>query len=327
MPPRMRRPRAAPRRRSGREGCGTDHDRPKLPDQCEEPTVAWVGTARTSHLRALNETAHMQEPATSAGRPTLPRVSLITVSYNSAATIGATIDSVLSQDYPELEYIVIDGASADGTGDIIRSYGDRIDRVVIEPDRGIYDAMNKGLRLASGEIIGFINADDFYPHDGVVSRAAREFGDDGLGACYGDLCYVDPVRTSDVVRYWKSAPFRPGSFRYGWCPPHPTFFVRRRVYERYGGFDERYRIASDIELMMRFLEVHGIRTAYIPEVMVHMRMGGATNRSLRNILRQNLEIWDALKRHDLRPSLVRLAGTKVISRGWQYLSRPARTGG
>ncbi len=258
------------------------------------------------------------------GRPTL---SLITVSYNSAATVRDTIESVLAQDYPNLEYIVIDGASTDGSADIIRSYQDRIAHVVVEPDRGIYDAMNKGLRLASGDIIGFINSDDFYPHAGVISRAVDEFTDERIDACWGDLCYVDPDNTTQVVRYWKSSAFRSGSFRRGWCPPHPTFFVRRRVYDRYGMFDERYRIASDIELMMRFLEVHAIRASYIPEVMVHMRMGGATNRSIRNIVQQNVEIWDALKRHDLRPSLMRLAGTKVISRGWQYLSRPARASG
>jgi hypothetical protein len=187
--------------------------------------------------------------------------------------------------------------------------------------------MNKGLRLATGEIIGFINSDDFLAHSGVISRVVPELEENDTDACYGDLCYVGAKEIDRVVRYWRSSRFKPGLFRDGWCPPHPTFFVRRSVYEHCGLFDQQYRIAADIELMMRFLEVYGIRTSYIPEVLVHMRMGGATNRSLRNILRQNIEIWDALKRHGLRPSFVRLAGSKIISRGRQFITKPVQTSG
>ncbi len=253
----------------------------------------------------------------------LPRVSLITVCFNSVGTIRHTVQSVAAQDYPAIEYIVIDGASTDGTVAVLEEHRDAIDRLVSEPDGGIYHAMNKGIALASGEVIGFINSDDFYPRSDSISRIMKAFVAPTIEACYGDLCYVSPVDTSSVVRYWKSSPFRRRSFLRGWCPPHPTFLVRRNVYERHGSFDPQYGVAADIELMMRFLEVHEITAEYIPEVLVHMRIGGATNRSLKNILRQNKEILRAMKRHGLRPSLARFAGGKVISRGRQFVRRPA----
>jgi len=182
--------------------------------------------------------------------------------------------------------------------------------------------MNKGIALARGDIIGFINSDDFYPSADVLQRVAEVFKDRSVEGCYGDLSYVSQGDASSVVRYWRSSPFTPGLFSRAWCPPHPTLFVRRDVYERLGGFDLRYPIAADMELMARFIEVHRIRTVYLNQVLVHMRLGGTTNRSLRNIVQQNREIWRALKAHRLNPSLLSFVGSKLVSRGRQFLARP-----
>jgi len=249
-------------------------------------------------------------------------ISIITVCFNSADHISDALRSVDLQSWPDIEHLVIDGASSDDTLRIVERHPQPWRRVVSEPDRGIYDAMNKGIRLSHGDVVGFLNSDDFYPSDRVLETIAAAFRDEGIDACYGDLCYVKPDDVASVVRYWCSSAFSPGLFLHGWCPPHPTLYVRRRVYERFGDFDLRYRIAADVELMMRFLEVHRINALYIPEVLVHMRTGGTTNRSVSNIMRQNLEIWRALKDHGLRPSVSSFVAGKLLSRGKQFLTRP-----
>jgi len=250
------------------------------------------------------------------------KISIITVCFNSAATIRDTIESVRDQSYRNREFIVIDGNSTDHTLSIVKEFDDEVSCLVSEPDQGIYDAMNKGIRLASGDVIGFINADDFYASNDVLGNVAEIFRHPGVDACYGDLCYVREFDTQSVVRYWRSSEYRPGIFTNGWCPPHPTFFVRRKIYERFGGFDLNYRIAADFELMMRFLEVHQVRARYLREVLVKMRMGGTTNRSLKNIARQNGEILRALKKHGLAANPFAFFGKKIISRGRQFITRP-----
>ena len=252
----------------------------------------------------------------------MEKISIITVSFNSEATIQDTIDSVLAQVYPNVEYIIIDGASKDTTMDIVGEYGDRIDKVISKPDKGIYDGMNKGIRAATGDVVGFINSDDFYPTNRVLTKVMEGFSDPSLDVCYGDLCYVRSNATHSIVRYWKSSAFVPGAFRNGWCPPHPTFFVRRKIYAEFGLFELKYQIAADIELMMRLLEVDNVKAAYLPEVLVHMRLGGETNKSIGNIIRQNQEIWHALKTHGLKPSLFGFVGGKALSRGKQFVTRP-----
>ncbi len=256
-------------------------------------------------------------------RPGKPLFSLITVVFNGRATLENTICSVIEQTYGNVEYIIIDGGSTDGSLDIIRKYEESIDYWISERDAGIYDAMNKGIALSSGEIVGFINADDFYASREVLSKVAEVFADTDIDACYGDLCYVKPADTSAIVRYWKSSAFTPKTFERGWCPPHPTLFVRRGIYERFGVFDLGYKIAADVELMMRLLEVCQVRTKYVPEVLVNMRVGGTTNKSWANIVKQNREILRALKQHGLRSSVVRLIGAKLISRMLQFIARPS----
>lgn len=189
------------------------------------------------------------------------RVSIITVCFNSASTVRDTIESVVAQSHADIEYIVIDGGSTDDTLKILGQYRPHIATLISEPDRGIYDAMNKGIALATGDVIGMINSDDFYACSGSIAKVVKALEDDTLDACFGDLCYVDQQDTSKIVRYWKAGEYRPGAFAHGWCPPHPSFFVRRRVYERLGYFNLNYRIAADAELMMRFLEVGRISVA------------------------------------------------------------------
>jgi glycosyltransferase involved in cell wall biosynthesis len=251
------------------------------------------------------------------------KISIVTVSFNSAKTIRHTLRSVREQTHGEIEHIIVDGASKDNTLEVVAAEGAHVAKVVSERDNGIYDAMNKGIALASGEIIGFINADDFYASPNVLTTVAATFEKSGADCCYGDLCYVSQVDPTRTVRYWRSADFVPGSFQKSWCPPHPTFFVRRSVYQRLGGFNLSFKIAADFDLMARYLEAAGISSHYIPEVLVKMRLGGTTNRSLSNIFKQNAEIRRALSKNGLRSSLVSFVLNKLVARAIQFVRRPA----
>lgn len=250
------------------------------------------------------------------------KISIITVCYNSAKTIQETLQSVTGQDYPHLEYIIIDGASTDGTLEIIRAFGNKVQKLISEPDKGIYDAMNKGIAYASGDVIGLLNADDLYAHSNVLTQVAQAFNDDTLDACYSDLIYFSPQAQNKVLRYWRGSAFRPGLFAKGWCPAHPTFFVRRSVYDRFGVFDIGFRGGNDVELMMRFLEKHHITTRYIPEVWVRMRAGGVSNNSIKGIIRQNQQILQAAKKLDIAISPFGFICHKILSRLTQWIVKP-----
>jgi len=227
------------------------------------------------------------------------KLSIITVSYNSAATIEDTIKSVLGQTHEDVEYIIVDGGSTDGTVDIIERYADRgVARWTSGPDRGIYDAMNKGIGMATGEVVGILNSDDVYYDRDVLTDVAAVFVEKKVESCYGDLVYMDKG-LGRVVRRWVSEAYKDGLFEKGWSPPHPSFFVRRQAYERYGLFDPGFSLAADYELMLRFIRKHRVSTAYIPRVLVKMRVGGASNRSLLNIARQNVECYRAWKHNGM----------------------------
>jgi len=231
------------------------------------------------------------------------KVSIVTVVYNSENTIKDAIESVLNQTYKNIEYIIIDGASTDRTVEIIKSYRNKINKFVSEPDKGIYDAMNKGIKLATGDIVGILNSDDVYADNNVIETIANTFQKNDYDAIYGDLIYVDKENLDKVIRYWKSNPFEKGLFQKGWHPAHPTFFVKREIYDRYGLFNLDFKIAADYELMLRFMERYNIGTYYIPEVLVKMRVGGESNRSLKNILKANIECYKAWKVNNLKISL------------------------
>ncbi|MFL9710427.1 glycosyltransferase family 2 protein [Methylobacillus sp. Pita1] len=248
------------------------------------------------------------------------KISIITVCYNSAATIADTIASVASQQYSNREHIVVDGASQDNTMEIVKG-APSVTQYVSELDQGIYDAMNKGLKLATGDVVGLLNADDFYADDTVLDQVAEVFKDPDVQACYADLLYVDQSDTSRVIRYWKSRDFEAGLFKRGWMPAHPTFFVRRSVYESLGGFDLRFPRQADFELTMRFLEVHGIRSVYVPRVWIRMRVGGASNNSIRGVIKGNLEAYRACKLHGLNVGPLFIP-RKVFSRLPQFFIKP-----
>lgn len=246
-------------------------------------------------------------------------ISVITVARNAAATIEETIRSVAEQSHPHIEHIVVDGGSTDGTLEVIQKYRSKIAAFMSEPDKGMYDAMNKGLRLASGDIIGFLNADDVYADSCALETIARTIEGQKVDACYGDLLYIDKNNPDRVVRYWRSQPYHDGLFEKGWMPAHPTFYARRWAYDKFGGYDLAYRYQSDFELTMRFLAVNGVSSAYIPQVLVKMLSGGAS-RGLWHILMGNIEAYRACRRHSLRVTPLFIA-RKILSRLPQFFRR------
>ena len=224
------------------------------------------------------------------------KISVITAVFNNRETVGSALDSVLSQSHPQVEVIVIDGMSTDGTRDVLAGYAKRLDVYVSEPDHGIYDALNKGIELATGDVVGFLHSDDVLADLQVLERVADAFNDASVDAVYGDLVYVSKDDITRVVRRWIAGTYSKRLLRRGWMPPHPTFYARREVYQRLGGFELGLRIAADYDCMLRFL-CADVKLAYIPQVQVRMRMGGASNRSLGNIVRKSVEDYTALRRN------------------------------
>ena len=251
------------------------------------------------------------------------KLSIITATYNSRKFINDCLRSVHSQNYNNIEHIVVDGNSSDGTLSLLNSKQDQINKLISEPDKGVYEAMNKGIEIATGDVIGFLNSDDFYIDNEILFKVAKVFMKNPLiEACYADLVYIDQINKSKIIRYWKSNKFIAGSFSKGWRPPHPTFFVRSSVYKKFGKFDLDYKISSDYELMMRFLEIYKINVCYIPEIWVKMRIGGLSNKSLKTIIEQNIEDLNALEKHKLPKNIFIFFINKVFSRLQQFFTRP-----
>lgn len=229
-----------------------------------------------------------------------PRISIITATYNSVSTLGDCLASLRDQTWPNIESIVIDGGSSDGTQALLQTrFGNVVNRLISEPDQGIYDALNKGLRAARGDVVGFLHSDDVLASPDVLARVAQAFADPAVQAVYGDLVYVRRARPAQVVRLWRSQPFHPGLLRKGWMPPHPTLYLRRELLMRLGGFDLGYRIAADYEHVLRVFSTPGLVSTYLPTVMVCMKTGGASNRSLRNMLLKSSEDLRAIRHHRL----------------------------
>ncbi|MGL4232445.1 MAG: glycosyltransferase family 2 protein [Casimicrobium sp.] len=222
------------------------------------------------------------------------KISVITAVYNNAGTIAQALESTLSQNYPNVELIVIDGGSTDGTQDVIARYRDRIATYVSEKDRGIYDALNKGVRMATGDVVGFLHSDDLFADREVLMRVASAMADDSVDACYGDLRYVRKEDTNSIVRHWRAGEFSRSKLARGWMPPHPTFYVKRPIYLGEEAFNTNYRIAADYDCMLKILR-RSRNILYIPHVQVLMRVGGASNRSLKNIMRKSREDFRALR--------------------------------
>ena len=231
------------------------------------------------------------------------KVSIITVSYNSARTIRETIESVLSQDYPNLEYLVVDGGSTDGTLSILREYADRITRWVSEKDQGMYDAMNKGIAMASGDVIGILNSDDTYMTKHVVSKMIQALTAAQADVVFADLILVDQHHPEKVLRYYDSGNFKPSKFRYGWMPAHPTVFIRKSIYDAVGPFATDYKIAADYEMLIRILAVHTASYCYVAKPIVRMRSGGASTAGWSRNLILNQEIVRACRANGIQTNM------------------------
>jgi glycosyltransferase len=223
------------------------------------------------------------------------KITIITVTYNSASTLPTAIESVLGQSYPNIEYIIVDGASTDGTRELLESYGTRISKWVSEKDNGIYDAMNKGLRMATGDYTGFLHADDILASSTVIEEMVAVLTSANPDVVYGDLEYVQKDDVNRVVRYWQSCDFNRTLLKKGWMPPHPTVYVRTSLFQSLGGFDISFKISADYHFLLRLLSLNTIKAKYLNMLMIKMRVGGASNRSLKNIIRKSKEDYRALK--------------------------------
>ncbi len=255
------------------------------------------------------------------------KISVITVVFNGADTIRTCLDSVTGQLHTDIEYIVIDGNSTDHTVSIVQEYSDQIAQLVSEPDKGLYDAMNKGIGLATGEVIAFLNADDFYPNPHVLTHVAEAFAQNDTDAVYGDVLYVDRTNIRQVTRYWNAGQYRAGAFRWGWMPAHPAFFVKRAIYTQHGTFRLDLRSAADYELMLRFIHKNQIRLHYRHEVFVVMRNGGMSNNSLDSRLKANNQDRQAWQLNQLNPYFFTM-WLKPLRKIGQYIrpTAPPNTG-
>ena len=233
------------------------------------------------------------------------KVSIITSCYNRAATIRSAIESVLAQDYNDIEFIVVDGSSMDGSLDIIREYTDRISIIISEPDHGMYEAINKGIRVATGEIIGLLHSDDFFYDNGVIGRIVERMKQTHADFLYGDGLFVNPDNTDKVVRNWIGGGYRLWKVRHGWLPLHPTCYIRRDVMMRLGLYNESYKIAADSDLLVRYLLTGGLTVTYLNEYIVRMRMGGLSTDSAKRkkMWEEDIRVYVS---HGLWPTLTKL---------------------
>ncbi len=245
------------------------------------------------------------------------KVSIITVVLNNEDVLADAITSVINQSYPNIEYIVVDGGSTDKSLDIINQFKHGIACFISEPDKGIYDAMNKGLALASGDVIGYLNADDVYASNQVIETMVSVLTNSNCQAVFSDLDYVARYNTSQIVRKWRSSGYKKNKFIYGWMPAHPTFFTYRSHYQELGGYNTVQQLAADYELMLRFLYKHGLSCQHHPDVWVKMRVGGMSNRSIKNRIKQNLENRKAWTMNGLTPKWYTLL-LKPLSKIFQY---------
>jgi glycosyltransferase involved in cell wall biosynthesis len=243
------------------------------------------------------------------------KVSIITVSFNSAKTIADTIESVLSQDFPEIEYIIVDGNSSDDTIKIIRQYENRISKWISEKDQGMYDAMNKGIAMATGDVIGILNSDDVYMNSHVISEMMKLLQEKNAQVVFADLILVDQNNDNKVLRYYDSSHFHPDKFRWGWMPAHPTVFVKRELYQVVGPFSTNYQIAADYEMLIRILAIQKAPYAYLPKPVVRMRSGGASTAGLSRNWILNKEIIRACQENGIYSNMAMLL-LKIPAKLW-----------
>jgi glycosyltransferase len=227
------------------------------------------------------------------------KISIITATYNSVDTIADTLHSLNQQSYQDIEYIIVDGASKDNTLGVIKELCPRVTRVISEPDEGIYDALNKGIEAATGDVIGFLHSDDLFSYSDAVKDIVTQLKSSNYDAIYGDLQYVSKNETDTVIRLWKSGVYFKEKLKNGWMPPHPTFYMKRNLYEKFGLFDLSFKISADYDSLLRYLWTYDVKMTYLPKVVMKMRVGGASNRSLKNIIIKTQEDITVLKKHNI----------------------------
>lgn len=276
-------------------------------------------TSVTSVTSVVNtQTLHKKSPWF---KKTQMKISIITATYNSASTITSAIESVLEQDYPNIEHIIIDGASKDNTVELVKSYQKDHPNIVFksEADKGIYDALNKGVSMATGDIIGFLHSDDFFHNRETIEKIVTKLQQSGANGIFGDLQYVNAEKTTKVIRYWKSKPFQPKLLQRGWMPAHPTLFLKKEVYQKHGNFDLTFKIAADYDFMLRILKDNSLNLEYLPEIITHMRVGGASN-AVGNIKQKMKEDLKALRKNEIKLPYITLV-RKNISKITQFLGK------
>lgn len=245
-------------------------------------------------------------------------ISVITVSFNSKLTISDTIKSVITQSHSGIEYILIDGGSSDGTMEIVELYGNKISKVISESDQGIYDAINKGIRVSTGDIIGILNSDDYLTDSNVIQRIADAFEDNDIDAVYGDVQFIDTLKPGRISRYYSSKKFDINKFKYGYMPAHPSLYARRDLFEKYGYYKTDYRIAADYELLIRFMYGHRIKCHYIEMPFVNMRPGGVSNKSFYSRYLLNKEILRACRENGIRTNYLNIY-SKYFRKSLEYI--------
>ena len=256
------------------------------------------------------------------------KISIVTATYNSEKTLRDTLDSILGQTYQDFESIIVDGASKDGTLEIVSKYEPRFQgrmRWVSEPDKGIYDAMNKGIQMATGDIVGVLNSDDFYYDEHVLEDIANAFTQKDVDCVYGDLVFIDEKDKNSILRIWQGSQHERGAFLRGWHPAHPTFYAKRSCFEKYGAFNLDYAVSADFELMLRFIEKEQVNNAYIDRYFVKMRWGGESTGTIQNIVKGNRNILKAFRNNGLKPSsfyLIRRLAPKVWNMMKQKFQSP-----
>ena len=246
-------------------------------------------------------------------------VTIITVTFNSAKTLADCLESVYMQSSPDIEHIIVDGASSDDTLNVIKNTPNRVTHIISEPDTGIYDAINKGIEVSNGEIIGLLHADDIFASENTLSTIIAKFNNNVIDGVYGDLLYVSQEDVSDVIRYWRSKRFDERLLRYGWMPAHPTLFLKKSIYEKYGTYNTKLKIASDYDFMLRIMLIKGHKIYYLAKVITKMRIGGASNKSMQNILRKSKEDYLAIKLNKI-PNPILVLFLKNLSKIPQYFN-------
>lgn len=252
------------------------------------------------------------------------KISVITAVYRSEATVGEAIASVAAQRYPNIEHVIVEGKSPDGSLAAIERAAHGRMRLISEPDKGIYDALNKGIQHATGEVVGFIHSDDFLPHDGVMDRIAAAFRDPAVEAVFSDLDYVSQADTSRVIRHWSTGAFHPRRLKYGWMPAHPTLYLRREIYERFGVYDINFGIAADYDFILRYFSQATAPSVYIPEVLYKMRLGGVSNRNWAKVRQKMNEDLLAIRRNNVGG--IHTLALKNLSKIGQFFVRPKQNG-